>query len=515
MIRLHFTVTLLEDVIFSERSATAGAHATLDHLPGSALLGYCAGRLYNDLGDQAFAAFHSGQVRFGSAYPLTPADEPTLPIPLCWHLEKGKNLREHGREIVSLIYIKDEEFAAWEKQGVQQKQLRTGFFSAAGGYVTPERRFRLKTAIDRSRLGRAEEGQLFGYESLCAGSRWYCRIDVDEELPEVAKMIGETLTAQPFRIGHSRTAEYGLVRVEAREETPAFAEGVGDSDLMLVYAVSDLALRDPESGVPTLVPHALHFNLPEGVGFVAEKSCLRTRAYAPFNGTRRTFDLERQVIARGSVLAFRKEAGTFTPEEIAACREKVAAGIGLYRHDGLGRVLVQPAFLAPSFSPCLTPADEKPSGQPAARRESSLQVWLRGQAAQREEDRGAVVQVEEWLKMLVTREALENIPRNAQWGQLRNIALRVRDMGSLRHELFHCHPERPKESKGFCYHGTSEKQWKKTFRFEGRRISYRDFLKDYVIGDKSDDREFPATRRRLYLLANRLPRRVNQLQQEG
>lgn len=504
MTTLNFTVTLLEDVIFSERSATTGGHTTLDYLPGSAFLGYCASKLYTSLRAKAFDVFHSGRVRFGNAYPLTPDATPMIPVPLCWHLEKGKSIKDHGEDIVNLINTDEIKFAEWEKVGIQQKQIRSGYVCAKKHYLIPDRQFRLKTAIDRGKRGRSADNQLFGYESIAAGSNWYFSIDIDAGLGDgIDEQLKECLDNKTFRIGHSRTAEYGLAHVKSVNDFKAsFADGSVTGNLLLIYALSDLALRDPMTGAPTLQPTERHFQLPQGTTFAANKSYLRIRSYAPFNGHRRAFDLERQVIGKGSVLAFEKETCDFNQDEIDDCRAALVKGVGSYRHDGLGRVLVQPKFLESDFVCSLitvsAPAIQGPVTISLPPAPTPFQSWLLAKAGQINEDNETIVEVTEWINQLVTETSLEHLPRNSQWGQLRNIAMNATSRDHLIHLLF-------EEKTGFCYHGISEIQWKKSFHSD---TSYRNFLEETVIGSETD---FARVRSRIYLLANRLPHKVNQL----
>ena len=507
MSKLHFTVTLLEGVIFSERSATSGSQATLDYLPGAAFLGYCAGKLYTNPSLNHFTLFHSGAVRFGCAYPLDDADSPMLPVPLCWHLEKGKSIKEHGTDaIVNLIHTDDTTFKEWEKKGIQQKQIRGGYFSANGRFVSPERLFCLKSAIDRTKMGRAADKQLFGYESLAAGSRWHFSVAVDDE--SIADILKGEL-CKSFRVGHSRTAEYGLLKVEEATGIKEFDLSSVESDLLLIYAQSDIALRDAETGIPILEPKAHHFGLPDNVIFKPDKSYLRTRSYAPFNGHRRTHDLERQVIVKGSVLAFSKQTGEmFSVQEIDDCRSKTSVGVGHYRHDGLGMVLVQPKFLEPGYKISCSPMNEKPADLPTSTctDNESLLKCLITKTNQIESERETIATVAKWVEELVKH--IDRLPKNSQWGHLRNIAMSVGDVTALNQKLFANDTDNPFNAKGFCYHGVSEKQWKGTFSVGGAQKSFRDFLKDIVIGNETD---IAKVRMRLYHLANRLPHRVNQL----
>ena len=57
---LTLHIELLDDLVFSSRSATSGAHSSLDRIPGSALWGLVASELYGQLSPaDAWLLFHS------------------------------------------------------------------------------------------------------------------------------------------------------------------------------------------------------------------------------------------------------------------------------------------------------------------------------------------------------------------------------------------------------------------------------------------------------------------------
>ena len=304
---LHFTARLLADAVISERAATTGGHRTLDYIPGANLLGAAAAQLYNKDQAVSFQLFHSGKVRFGNAYPLSPTNVPTLPVPLCWHLPKGAEDSDY-KNVRNLIHASKEQFDEWDNRGEQQKQLRSGYLSPSGEKVTPSKNYHLKTAIDRTKQGMADEAQLFGYQSLAAGSCWYFSISFDDDLnQQLVNQVADAIRGT-IRVGRSRSAEYGLLAVQRTEIAPFQFSPVAD-DRLLLYCLSDLALTDPLTGISTLIPDpAAHFGLAEG-SFNAGRSYIRVRNYAPFNSTRKRFDIERQVIARGSVLVFERSGG--------------------------------------------------------------------------------------------------------------------------------------------------------------------------------------------------------------
>ncbi len=86
---IEYVIILKEPCVFSERNASEGAHRGLDYVPGSALLGAVASRLYSKLDvNESFKLFHSGHVRFGNAYPVNKQGRCTYPLPLSWVRQK-------------------------------------------------------------------------------------------------------------------------------------------------------------------------------------------------------------------------------------------------------------------------------------------------------------------------------------------------------------------------------------------------------------------------------------------
>jgi CRISPR-associated protein Csx10 len=492
MKRYLFTARLLDDAVISERSATTGGHRSLDHIPGACFLGAAASRLYGGDGIDSFTLFHSGAVRFGNAYPLDDQGGATLPVPLSWHAPKGEELNRSVAEVANLVQASDADFALWEKSGTQQKQLRSGYFSLAGSYCTVSPRYRLKTAIGRKKFGMAEDAQMFGYQALPAGSNWWFSLEADAAVPQ--HQVDALLTALTgtVRIGRSRSAEYG--GLEIKRCAAAFApKCYEDAQQLVLYCSSDLALSDPATGVPLLVPEGAVLGLGDAQ-LDAARSYLRVRSYAPFNATRQRYDLERQVIAKGSVLVFRKDGG-FGAGELDALHVRFSRGIGQHRPDGLGRILINPVFLQKAR---FTRAEEAPllaeTAAPAPTDPSLLQNWLVAKAKEQTQARETVARIDGWIAELVRKP--ESCPKNSQWGQVRNYALREVSVEGMRERL-----------EKLCSDGVSQKQWERKFVLNGEKVSFADFLQKIVLPKGIDLAE---ARQSLYLMGSRLPRKINQ-----
>lgn len=441
---LILKLTLLDDVVASERPATEGGHASLDYLPGAMLLGAIATQLYSEISrSETYALFHSGRVRFGDGLPL--ADEtPGWPMPLCWHIRKGES--PFNGDHLDAAKVRNLQFGRFD-DGVQPKQLRDGYVRADGYRLTVRQSLRMKTAIDPN-TGRVAESQLFGYEAIQAGQSFLARIEADDDVPESlwAKLTNILGCGGELLLGRSRSAEFGRVRVEALGGSviPAFLPDSGAASReVTLWCLADLALLDAW-GQPTLELSPAQLGLNRGrVDW--QRTFLRFRRYAPWNAYRRAYDLERQVIRRGSVITLTDVDPPLSGTE----RGRLTTGIGLHREAGLGQVSVDPQLLArlePVFAARLPV--RRQTGSLATRGENHpLIVWLKaGQTSSRtrgEAERQADAQARVLAECYRLARAFVGLapnqpigPSPAQWGGIYERARTANDLAVLRQALF-------------------------------------------------------------------------------
>lgn len=334
MPHVFFDVTLEQPLVISQQAASAGAHQSLDYIPGSVLLGLAASRLYAQLEPaSAWTLFHSGHVRFSDALPLT-GKTLCQPLPLCWHSYKGESCRANGYLLANQLFDPSQTATDAARQPVQ---VRTGYVAADGRYLMPERQQTLKTAIDRT-TGMAAESQLFGYEALSAGQTFRFSLQADDNLdPTLWRTLLESLPGQA-RLGRSRSAQFGRVQISAQAEA-ALETPVDAGTELTLWLQSDLLLED--AGQACLTPHPHLLGLPEGTQWQVGKSFLRSRSYSAYNAYRRHYGPERQVISRGSVLRYSLPRA-LSHDEL----QQLQHGLGLDIECGLGAVAVNPSILS-------------------------------------------------------------------------------------------------------------------------------------------------------------------------
>lgn len=481
--RLDLTLTLVDDVVLSARPANEGGHESLDYIPGAALLGAVAHRLYGTLErKEAWQVFHSGALRFGDGVPLSDG-HPCWPMPLCWHHAKGVEVEVDERLIDAAIGTPVQLLVRDPR--TQPKQLRDGHVRADGLVARPAKSLRMKTALDPA-TGRIAESQLFGYESLNAGQSFAARIESDAELPEALWQQVTGLFGQPLELllGRSRSAEYGRVRAVASSSLALSpASGSASTKRLVLWCLSDLALLD-DFGQPTLHPAPGHFGLDRG-RIDWENTFLRFRQLASWNAWRQAYDLQRQVIRRGSVITLID----IEPPLNAAEHTRIAAGVGLHREQGLGRVCPDPALLdglldgrAPQFAAPPKPVgvESDASKNTLAKPDSPLIRWLERQQSGSRSRRDDEVRAQAQATELATRYRLARTfsgvpeqvpigPSPAQWGTVYEAARTTSDRHTLISTLF-------EGQNALCRE--SGEHWPEQFRDADGVRSFLDWFKD-------------------------------------
>ena len=334
---LALRIDLVDDLVLSASAASSGGHRSLRHIPGVVLRGLFAGRLYGKRGLDAYSLFHSGELRFGDAWPLADNGAAALPMPLSLHYKKSdehcywRKTRGGGRRLVPELIDNLALIAADDEK--QREPVARGFLEPGADWPQPAADLRMKTAIDEA-TGRSAEAQLFGYDAIAAGQSFLSLVEGPKMLLDALR--GE-LEHRRFRIGRSKRAEYGRIEVtEVQLTEELLGGGRAQASDFVFWALSDLSLVD-EHGNPTLRPNPAEFCGGPGYCYVAERSWLRSRRYMPWNGHWGMPDLERVIIAAGSVLVFKSDSD--------ASPAQPSRWVGTFNEAGLGRVWANPLAL--------------------------------------------------------------------------------------------------------------------------------------------------------------------------
>ena len=422
-----FQVTTLAPVLVTASSATVGQTPTLHYLPGAMLRGAVASRLYDELltasPREAVRVFHRGAVRFGDAVRCRSTDSEVIPVPLSLHHPKG-----------------DEDIKAWRNHVVeridlssQPTQVRSGYLDARLDTVL-EARFE---SSERTAIGpddRAREGFLYGLQAIQAGQEFLARIDIAADLDAgIRDVVLRAITGR-HRLGRSRSAEFGLVSIDAIPHPPTplpLAERPASGGVPILVR-SDWALHDPDSGSPSALLVPAHVGLPRGAFRVdPARTFVRTRRYSPFNGKRGRPDHERWVIMKGSVVTVRLGEGI----PLTSLRAAFSSGVGAYRSEGLGEALVAPALLCTQRPAAWGDVEGAERDGTIARLELSADPmfrWARTRSA-RLQTVAPLQTAQEWAAKL--RQQYPGGVSRSQWGRVRGVAMSTSSAAELKVRL--------------------------------------------------------------------------------
>lgn len=326
---MKFKCTLESDLILSQTSSSEGNQKTLDFIPGNSFLGIVAGEMYKEGSLESLELFHSSKVRFGDAHPSIDGIR-GLKVPASMYYPKLGAASDECY-IHHLTNHNSDEIKA-----KQLKQCREGFYSfgeMSGKPVEIQKNFTIKSAYDGD-VRRSKDGQMFGYESLPKGLVMY--FEVESELSdETNEKIIIGLCGKK-RIGHSRSAEFGLVTIE-QDDYNEISSSKPDktSEYVTVYADGRLIFLD-DNGELTYQPTAKDLGI-DGGRIDWSKSQIRVFQYAPWNGKRHTYEADRCGIEKGSVFVVKLNGAT--------CPEK-SQYVGSYKNEGFGKIIYNPVFLS-------------------------------------------------------------------------------------------------------------------------------------------------------------------------
>lgn len=436
-------IRLLSNVALSRSSATVGGHETLRYIPGRALLGACAARLYGPptSDEDTWRIFESDGVTFGCALPAH-RGELTVPVPLSYYYPKERGGPDVGVKLWQRRTRKGEPWkvatgvknlaAAPQAKGESLKQHRKPEF--VDRYLRghkPKTHFSMRTAVGSD--GRVRDGYLFSIEALCAGqtfaARLWCAHERDLDL------LVSVLDGRRIRLGKSKATEFGLADVKVREGAFDYGQPLvqGTASRVSLLLLSDMCLRD-DAGHPTLTPIPKDFELPEWE-YDPGHSFVEHRVYSPYNAHRKKHDPERQVLAMGSVLTFRGSS----PVDLATLRKKLERGVGWHRNEGLGQVLVAPELLAVALPATADAPETGPKSTEAPADVLGHDAFFQWLAHRAEVEVRADERREE---VSDTAKGFRNLVSRAQWGEVRALATRamtaaidgaefVKDLGAL------------------------------------------------------------------------------------
>ena len=481
---IQFRCKLLSDVILNVKAATEGNQSTLDFIPGNNFLGIVATDYVSFNEQQRLDLFHNGTVRYGDAHPVNKGSViRSLRVPASMFYPKLQSIEE--KCYIHHAYSRYLDHGGEGEKPQQLKQSREGFYefsSGEGTAVDTPKSFAIKSAYDRSQR-RAQDSQMFGYESLRKGAEFLFEVETDRE--EYAQLITEHLVGIR-QIGRSRTAQYGLVEISVDQfSQPGSTDHFftrDDKRYVVVYADSRLIFLD-ENGEMTFNPTAGNLGL-EGE-IVYELSQIRTFQYAPWNYKRQTRDADRCGIEKGSVMVVNVPEG-YKMDSVES------RYVGSFNNEGFGRVIYNPAFLDADISRNgLSVISIKKPSVPEAEDNNTQKATLSGTPllaylAQKQKKAEAISAIYKEVNQFVAdyQKKFRGKQFASQWGAIRSIATTSSGYEDLKKKLFSNRvkvpripsPDNPstfvERDRAYLAHGIAAERWKKM----QRKVCFEEFV---------------------------------------
>jgi CRISPR-associated protein Csx10 len=344
--RYYYIATALDGISINETHANAFSSTCLDYIPGSAIMGALAARLYqNDKisKEELDLLFQTNSVIFSNAYPLTDDMTMTLPAPMCLHYPKDTSTEKSNLENKCQESEND--------HCTQYKQVRSAFItpSLEEFHKVPCSTI-TRTAIDPNNQT-AKDSTLHTQQFIEEGTSFLGFIDTaDLKISDKVKELLPEFLSSKIRIGNSRNSEFGRVSLEYFEikDLNLNKPQIDKDCLLYLWCISDCEFYNTETGSSSSVPvfsniWALN-DRNEGITgtYIPKHSFVRNISIRHFNRKRGGLESENLLVKKGSIICF-KPSTNLSVKQMELIQK---TGIGLNRHYGYGQVLVNPSWIS-------------------------------------------------------------------------------------------------------------------------------------------------------------------------
>jgi len=367
---LSYRLILKEPLIISDGSQLGNVLLTQDFIPGSSILGLCAG-LYLRRGNGAKengsytkefrSLFLSDDVIFSPAYPLAYGSKKTFPMPMSVLGCKYYGFRNRGGRFHQMHGFKDyllnpvDAVCSAEGCGAPMEH-KTGYCyydSREGEFFDYSVR---KDIFSHNRVDEKDKDKsLFSFEAIQAGEQFYGEIAFREESN---RNTIKYLLQGTGKLGKARNRGYGLVEIhDVIEREESFKkEWAGNSinGTFSIFIFSNTILVDRGLRYVTFPDkETLAFRLgltkPEDIEIINSTSdtpfsFFKSCPVLGFNQTRRMPLPLEQAILRGSVFSVKYNGGEGIAGRLQDLQEE---GMGLRRNEGLGQVIINHKIHSP------------------------------------------------------------------------------------------------------------------------------------------------------------------------
>lgn len=368
---LSYRLILKEPLIMSDGSQLGNVLQTQDYIPGSSILGLCAGLyLRGNKGkatttsgaylDEFRSLFLSDNTLYSPAYPLKSGAKGAFPMPMSVFGCKYYGFNEPIDRVRDMHGFKDflykdlDLLEACDVPGCGAPlEHKSGYtYYDNGEYYNL---YLNKEIISHNQVGEVkEEKRLFSFEAISRGQQFYGEIAFRNE--GCRNLLIDLLAQNPnVRLGKARNRGYGLVEInDPTPEDQSFRSRWSrdlKNNIFSIYLFSNTILVDRGLRYCTYLdagtlaywlglddPDSLEVEEKmEDARLAALRSFYKTARVLGFNQHRKMPLPFEQAVLKGSVFTVRYKGGVDISAKLKNLQEE---GIGLRRNEGFGQVVI-------------------------------------------------------------------------------------------------------------------------------------------------------------------------------
>lgn len=327
-----FICKVTEPLILVKKEKSGQNTDSLDYIPGNTFRGIVAGAIANDKEKSANERFNdiifNNTVQFGDAH-LIIDNKRSLKTPFSFFYDK----KADDEKLYNFHFLKPDDWVT-----KKLKSQKSGYLiETSSGCKIENISYGNRIKSSRNRENRSsEDGGMFSYHYIKKGQEFEFEFEfeITSSKKDYLTKIVEVLDGKTKYFGKSKTAEFGgAIEIKFKHEKEKTSEATTGKYL---YAESNLCFLN-KYGEFTATPSALDLTGTAENVIDWENSQIKFRTYTPYNLYRQNYDCERLIIEKGSVFAFKKDV-EFTADFLNE-------GIGCFKTEGYGRILVNPKFL--------------------------------------------------------------------------------------------------------------------------------------------------------------------------
>jgi CRISPR/Cas system CSM-associated protein Csm3 (group 7 of RAMP superfamily) len=419
---IRFKCTITEPLVLVKKAKTGQNIESLDYIPGNTFRGIVAGTIANSNNNEFNDIIFNNTVQFGDAHLLINGKR-SYKTPFSFFYDKSSE----DKTLYNFHFLKEEDWI--DKKLKAQKK---GYLVEKDGkFIIEKINYGNRIKSSRNYANRSsEDGGMFSYHYLKKGQEF--EFEVNSSNKNYLTKIITILDDKTKYFGKSKSAEFGgaiIIRYLGEKEKERSQTKKGK----YLYAESNLCFLN-EYGEFTATPsieqltgtvEQLTDKTDSKIKIDWENSQVKFRTFAPYNFHRKNYDFERLIIEKGSVFVFSQDVEFNT--------DFLNKGLGCFKTEGYGKVLVNPDFLNKKE----VPLNKKEKEDIAEEKDKFKKIKVTGE--------GVVKILKERYNTTMNELQIEDSVNNtltfkqqnsSQWARVFNATTRAKDVTTLKHFLW-------------------------------------------------------------------------------